>query len=148
MREFLAPRPNWNRIVAMNAGKHLGHYTIVSLLGTGGMGSVYRATDSTLERHVALKVLPADFASEPDRLKRFQREARALAALNHPNIVTVYSVESIDGVHFLTMELVSGRSLEQVIAGRPLPVERVFEVGHALADALSAAHERGIVHRI
>ena len=131
----------------MTPGARLGHYTIVSHLGTGGMGSVYRATDTTLGRDVALKVLPADVASQPDRLERFRREARALASLNHPHIVTVYSVEHLEGVHFLTMELVTGRSLERVIEGKPQPLERVLEVGHAVADALSAAHERGIVHR-
>jgi serine/threonine-protein kinase len=131
----------------MNTGTRLGHYTIVSLLGSGGMGSVYRATDATLGRDVALKVLPRDVASDPDRLERFRREARALASLNHPHIVTVYSVEHVDGVHFMTMELVTGRSLDRVISGRPLPVDRVKQVGIDVADALSAAHERGIVHR-
>jgi serine/threonine protein kinase len=131
----------------MNSGQRLGHYTIVSLLGTGGMGSVYRATDATLGRDVALKILPADVASEPDRLDRFRREARALASLNHPHIVTVYSVEHIDGVHFLTMELVSGRSLDRIIGGKPLPIDRVLQVGQAVADALSATHDRGIIHR-
>jgi serine/threonine protein kinase/tetratricopeptide (TPR) repeat protein len=131
----------------MNPGTRIGHYTIISILGSGGMGHVYRATDTTLGRDVALKVLPANVASDPDRLDRFQREARALAALNHPHIVTVYSVEHIDGIHFLTMELVTGRSLDHVIAGRPMPPDRVLQVGHAIADALGAAHERGIVHR-
>jgi len=131
----------------MNPGTSLGHYTIVSLLGSGGMGSVYRATDATLGRDVALKVLPADVASDPDRLDRFRREARALASLNHPHIVTVYSVEHVEGIHFLTMELVMGRSLDRLIAERPLPAERVLHVGSAIADALHAAHERGIVHR-
>jgi serine/threonine protein kinase/tetratricopeptide (TPR) repeat protein len=131
----------------MNAGDQLGHYTIVSHLGTGGMGAVYRATDTTLGRDVALKVLPGDVASTPDRLERFRREARALASLNHPHIVTVYSVEHIDGVHFLTMELVTGQSLDHLINGRPLPLSHLLKVGNAVAEALSAAHERGIVHR-
>jgi serine/threonine protein kinase len=131
----------------MNPGTRIGRYTIGSILGEGGMGRVYRATDATLGRDVALKVLPAEVASEPDRLDRFQREARALASLNHPHIVTVYSVEHVDGVHFLTMELVTGRPLDRVIAGRPLPLDRVLQVGRAVADALGAAHERGIVHR-
>jgi serine/threonine protein kinase len=131
----------------MNAGTHIGHYTVVSMLGAGGMGCVYRATDTALGRDVALKVLPANVASDPDRLDRFRREARALASLNHPHIVTVYSVEHIDGIHFLTMELVSGRSLDRVIAGHPLPPDRVVQIGRVIADALSAAHERGIVHR-
>ena len=131
----------------MNAGTHIGHYTIVSILGAGGMGYVYRATDTTLGRDVALKVLPANVASDPNRLDRFRREARALAALNHPHIVTVYSVEHIDGIHFLTMELVTGRSLDRIIAGKPLPPDRVLDIGRTVAEALAAAHERGIVHR-
>ena len=131
----------------MQSGTRLGHNTIVSHIGTGGMGSVYRATDATLGRDVALKVLPPDVASDPDRLERFRREARALASLNHPHIVTVYSVEHSDGIHYLTMELVTGRSLDRVIAGRPIPIDRVLQMGSAIAEALDAAHERGIVHR-
>ena len=101
----------------MVSGDKLGHYTIVSLLGAGGMGAVYRATDTVLGRDVALKILPADVATDSDRLDRFGREARALAALNHPFIVTVHSVEHVDGVHFMTMELVMGQPLDRVIAG-------------------------------
>jgi hypothetical protein len=91
----------------LTAADHLGHYEIHALLGAGGMGEVYRATDTRLGREVALKVLPADMAADPDRLTRFHQEARAAAALNHPNIVTLYSAEEIDGLHFFTMELVS-----------------------------------------
>ena len=108
---------------------------------------MYRATDTTLGRDVALKVLPVDVASEPDRLERFQREARVLASLNHPHIVTVYSVEHRDGVHFLTMELVAGRTLDRVMSGRRLPLDQVLQVGQSIADALCAAHDRGIIHR-
>jgi serine/threonine protein kinase/tetratricopeptide (TPR) repeat protein len=131
----------------MTPGDQLGHYTIVSLLGTGGMGAVYRATDRTLGRDVALKILPRDLACDRDRLDRFQREARAVAALNHPNIVTIYSVEHVGGVHFLTMELVTGRPLDQVLVDGPLPIDRVHAIAAALAEALAAAHEHGVVHR-
>jgi TolB-like protein/predicted Ser/Thr protein kinase len=111
------------------------------------MGEVYRATDTKLGREVALKVLPPDMACDPERLARFQREARAVAALNHPHIVTIHSVEEADGVHFLTMELVEGQSLDRLIPASGLPVERIVEIAFALAEALAAAHERGIVHR-
>jgi TolB-like protein len=111
------------------------------------MGEVYRATDMKLGREIALKVLPSDMASDPDRLARFQREARAVAALNHPNVVTLYSVEESDGVHFLTMELIEGQALDRLIPANGLPVERISEIAGALAEALTAAHEKGILHR-
>jgi serine/threonine protein kinase/tetratricopeptide (TPR) repeat protein len=111
------------------------------------MGEVYRATDTKLGREVALKVLPQNVASDPERLARFQREARAVAALNHPNVVTLYSVEESDGVHFLTMELIEGRTLNCLIPTNGLPFERIVEIASALAEALAAAHEKGIVHR-
>jgi TolB-like protein/tetratricopeptide (TPR) repeat protein len=111
------------------------------------MGEVYRATDTKLGRDVALKVLPAEMACDPDRLARFQREARAVAALNHPHIVTLYSVEEADGVHFLTMELIEGQSLERRIPAGGLSVEQIIEIANALAQALAAAHDKGIVHR-
>jgi serine/threonine protein kinase/tetratricopeptide (TPR) repeat protein len=132
---------------ALPSGARLGRYTIAATLGRGGMGTVYRATDSSLGRDVALKVLPAEVADDPERLARFRREARALAALNHPHIVTIYSVEQEGSVHFLTMELVPGRALDQVIAGQPLPIDRVRQVAKAVADALTAAHDKGIIHR-
>ena len=131
----------------MRPGDRLGHYTITSLLGSGGMGAVYRGTDTSLGREVAIKVLPADLAADPDRLERFRREARALAAITHPNIVTVYSVEHVDDVHFLTMELVEGDALDRLIAGQPMPIDRALEVARAVVDALMAAHGKGIVHR-
>src|SRR6266478_8314050 len=111
------------------------------------MGEVYRTTDTKLGRDVALKVLPAEMARDPERLARFQREARAVAALNHPHIVTLYSVEEADGVHFLTMELVEGQSLDRLIVDEGLPAERIVKMASALAEALAAAHEKGIVHR-
>jgi TolB-like protein/Flp pilus assembly protein TadD/tRNA A-37 threonylcarbamoyl transferase component Bud32 len=128
-------------------GKTISHYRISAAIGAGGMGEVYRATDTKLGRDVALKMLPADMARDPERLARFQREARAVAALNHPNIVTLHSVEEADGVHFLTMELVEGQSLDSLIPPGGLPVERIVEIAGALAEALAAAHEKGIVHR-
>jgi TolB-like protein len=111
------------------------------------MGEVYRATDTKLGRDVALKVLPPDVARDAERLARFQREARAIAALNHPHIVTIFSVEETEGVHFLTMELVEGQSLDRLICVSGLPVEQIVEIASALADALAAAHDKGIVHR-
>jgi len=111
------------------------------------MGEVYRATDSKLGRDVALKVLPPDVARDPERLARFQREARAVAALNHPHIVTLHSVEEADGVHFLTMELVEGNSLDHLIPADGLAFEQIVEFANAIADAMAAAHEKGIIHR-
>jgi TolB-like protein/tetratricopeptide (TPR) repeat protein len=111
------------------------------------MGEVYRATDTKLGRDVALKVLPPQMARDPERLARFQREGRAVAALNHPHIVTIFSVEEAEGVHFLTMELVEGQSLDHRIPANGLPAEQIIEIAAALADALSAAHEKGIMHR-
>ncbi len=123
----------------------LAHYRLAGRLGAGGMGEVYRATDTKLGRDVALKVLPAGMARDPERLARFQREARAVAALNHLHIVTIYSVEETGGVHFLTMELVDGETLDRLIPEGGLSLDR--KVGGALAGALAAAHDRGIVHR-
>ncbi len=128
-------------------GRTLAHYRITAAIGAGGMGQVYRATDTKLGRDVALKVLPAEMASSPERLERFRREAKALAALDHPGIVTVFSVEEESGVHFLTMQLVEGQPLDHVIAAGALPPEKFLEIAAALAEALAAAHEKGIVHR-
>jgi TolB-like protein/cytochrome c-type biogenesis protein CcmH/NrfG len=128
-------------------GQTLAHYRITAAIGAGGMGEVYRATDTKLGREVALKVLPAEMAASPERLERFQREARVVAALNHPHIVTIYSVEEADGVHFLTMELVEGQPLDRVVPEGGLPAPRILEIATALAEALAAAHEKGIVHR-
>ncbi|MFI5179823.1 MAG: protein kinase [Thermoanaerobaculia bacterium] len=128
-------------------GTTLLHYRIVGSLGRGGMGEVYEAEDSRLGRHVALKVLPPDFASDPDRLERFRREARAVAALNHPNVVTIHSVEEADGIHFLTMELVKGDTLAALIPAEGLPLPRLRAISVELVDAVAAAHQRGIVHR-
>lgn len=131
----------------LTPGTHLGPYEIVALLGAGGMGEVYRARDLRLGRDIALKVLPDDVASSPDRLARFEREARAVAALNHPNIVTLHSIEDHEGIRFLTMEMIDGQSLDKQITPGGLPVARVLEIGVGLADALATAHGSSVVHR-
>ena len=131
----------------LTAGTRLGSYEIRSPLGAGGMGEVYRAHDPKLGRDVAIKVLPEAVARDPERLARFEREARSLAALNHPGIVTIFAVEEAEGTRFLAMELVEGESLDALIPQGGLPLHRFFEVSVPFAEALSAAHERGIVHR-
>src|SRR3954454_14228688 len=131
----------------LRSGATLGAYKVIALLGSGGMGDVYRARDTRLGREVALKVLPPAVMTEPGRLERFDREARAIAALNHPHIVTIYSTEEADGVRFLTMELVEGRTLDQLMAGTRLPLLRFLEIAVPLADALAAAHQKHITHR-
>ncbi|MGB5816799.1 MAG: protein kinase [Thermoanaerobaculia bacterium] len=138
-------------------GTTLSHYKITAKLGEGGMGEVYRAKDTTLDREVALKVLPATLAEDPERLARFEREAKTLAALDHPNIVHIYSVESgtleeeSEGeartIRFLTMQLVEGRSLSEMIPDGGMPLEQIFTLAIPLAEALAAAHEKGVVHR-
>lgn len=128
-------------------GSRLGRYDIIAALGAGGMGEVYRARDSRLGRDVALKVLPAGVAADAERLARFEHEARIVAGLNHPNIVTLYSVEDEDGIRFLTMELVEGQGLDRQVTPGGLSIARVIEWGVALADALAAAHDKGVVHR-
>ena len=133
--------------MSLEPGRKLGVYEVVALIGEGGMGQVYRATDTRLDRDVALKVLPADMAADPERLDRFQREARAVAALNHPNIVTIHSVEEADGTHFLTMELVEGRTLDALLTDDGLSQQRFLELAVPLADAVAAAHAKGITHR-
>src|SRR5580698_7133668 len=138
---------HWGWRLAALIGRALSHYRVTAAIGAGGMGEVYRATDTKLGREVALKVLPAGMELDPARLGRFQREARAIAALNHPHIVTIFSVEEAEGVHFLTMELVEGQSLGRLIPSGGMPVARLVEIGAELADALGAAHAKGIVHR-
>jgi TolB-like protein/cytochrome c-type biogenesis protein CcmH/NrfG len=135
------------RRMPLTSGTKLGPYEIQCPLGAGGMGEVYRATDTKLGRDVALKVLPAEMAQDPDRLVRFRREAKALAQLDHPNIVTIHSVEEADGIHFLTMQLVEGLPLDRLIPAGGLPVEKIVDIASALGEALAAAHEKGIVHR-
>jgi len=133
--------------MALSAGTRLGTFEIVSTLGVGGMSVVYRARDTKLRRDVALKTLPEDVAADPERLDRFQREAQAVAALNHPNVVTIYSVEELNGLHFLTMELIEGTTLVDVLRPEGLPLDTLLKLALPLADAISAAHQREIVHR-
>ena len=127
--------------------RRLNHYDVASLLGEGGMGTVYRATDTRLGRDVALKVLPPELTTDAGRLARFQREARALAALNHPNIVTIYSVEECEGSHFLAMELVEGPTLDGVIPEEGLAFDAFLSIALPLADSVAAAHAAGLTHR-
>src|SRR3984885_13617554 len=132
----------------LSPGSHLGSYEILSALGAGGMGEVYQAHDPKLGRDVAIKVLPEVFAHDPDRLSRFQREAKMLAALNHPAIATIYGLEQSNATSYLVMELVSGETLQQRLArkGR-LPIEEALGICRQIAEALEAAHEKGIIHR-
>src|SRR5216110_3156818 len=129
------------------AGTRLGPYEILSALGAGGMGEVYRARDTKLNRDVALKILPAAFASDPDRMARFTREAQTLAALNHPNIAHIHGLEESNGVRALVMELVEGEDLAQRIARWAIPIDEALPIAKQIAEALEAAHEQGIIHR-
>src|ERR1700739_1067021 len=131
-----------------NAGTRLGSYEVLASIGAGGMGEVYRAHDTKLGRDVAIKVLPEAFAHDPERLSRFQREAKMLAALNHPNIATIHGLEQSNGTTYLVMELVSGRTLaERIKLDGAVPVEEALKVAVQIAEALEAAHEKGIIHR-
>ncbi len=131
----------------MEPGARLGPYEIIAPLGAGGMGEVYRARDTRLGRDVAIKVLPAEFASDPDRLRRFEQEARAVAALDHPNILAIHDVGTHEGAPYLVTELLEGESLRQRLEGGPLPPRKVLGVAIQVASGLAAAHEKGIVHR-
>src|SRR5215211_7175626 len=131
----------------LSAGTRLGSYEILSTLGAGGMGEVYRARDTRLDRDVAIKILPEAFAADAERVARFQREAKVLASLNHPNIAIIHGLEHADGIHALVMELVAGEDLSQRITRRPIPLDEALPIAKQIAEALEAAHEQGIIHR-
>ncbi len=131
----------------LSAGTRLGPYEVLAPIGAGGMGEVYRARDSRLGREVALKILPAAFANDPDRVRRFEQEGRAAAALNHPNIVVIYDAGSQDGVFYVATELLEGETLRERLAGSALPVRKAIDYAIQIARGLAAAHAKGITHR-
>ncbi len=133
--------------MSLTAGQSLGAYRIIDPLGVGGMGEVYRATDTKLGREVAIKVLPAEVKEDPERLARFQREAHLLASLNHPQIAAIYGLEEADGKPFLVLELVPGEDLSARLKRGSIPVDEALEIARQMAEALEEAHNRGIVHR-
>ena len=128
-------------------GQTISHYKVIEKIGQGGMGEVYRAEDTNLSREVAIKVLPEQFTKDPQRLARFEREAKLLASLNHPNIAAIYGLEEADGVRFLSMELVPGETLAEKVAKGPVPVKEALEVCRQIAEGVEAAHEKGVIHR-
>jgi serine/threonine protein kinase len=134
--------------MSLQIGQQLGSYEITSFIGKGGMGEVYRAHDAKLKRDVAIKVLPEEFSRDSNRLGRFQREAEALAALNHQNIAAIYDLQESAATRFLVLEFVEGETLADILGNRgPLPIEDILSIASQICDGLSAAHEKGILHR-
>jgi eukaryotic-like serine/threonine-protein kinase len=134
--------------MSLSSGTRLGQYEVRELIGQGGMGEVYRAHDTKLKRDVAIKLLPEQFALDPERLARFKREAQLLASLNHPNIATIYGLEEANGSHFLVMELVPGETLEERVRKQgAVPLEESLDIAKQICEALEHAHEKNIIHR-
>ncbi len=133
--------------MSLAPGTRLAHYEILEPIGKGGMGEVYRARDTKLDRDVAVKVLPEAFANDEERLARFEREAKLLASLNHPNIASIYGLEESDGVGALVLELVEGPTLAERIQEGPIPVEETLAIAKQITEALEAGHEAGVIHR-
>src|SRR5262245_28691365 len=131
----------------ISAGRRFGPYEVVAPLGAGGMGEVWRARDERLGRDVAIKVLPEEVSADSGRLKRFEKEARAASALNHPNIVTIYDIGSADSVSWIAMERVEGKTLRELLFAGPMPARRLLAIAAQIADGLATAHQAGIVHR-
>ena len=139
--------PRAHELMPLQPGTTLGPYRVTAKIGEGGMGEVYRARDAKLDRDVALKVLPQAFTDDPDRLARFEREAKVLASLNHPNIGHIYGLEEAEGQKALVLELVEGPTLAERIKQGPIPVDEALPIAKQIAEALEAAHEQGIIHR-
>ncbi|MGE5834042.1 MAG: serine/threonine-protein kinase, partial [Acidobacteriota bacterium] len=133
--------------MALAAGTKLGPYEILSAIGAGGMGEVYRARDPRIGRDVAIKVLPRDVAADPDRLRRFEQEVRAIGTLNHPNLLSLYDVGTSEAGPFLVSELLEGETLRARLTAGPLPLRKIIDWGVQICHGLEAAHERGVVHR-
>ncbi len=131
----------------LTVGSRIAHYDVTALIGEGGMGQVWQAIDTKLGRAVALKILPDAFASDPDRLARFEREAHVLASLNHPNIAQIHGIEEDEGTRALVLELVEGPTLADRLAHGPIPVDEALPIAKQIAEALEAAHEAGVIHR-
>ncbi len=133
--------------MSLTPGSKLGPYEVISLLGTGGMGEVYRAKDTKLDRDVAIKVLREDFAGDPTRMRRFEQEARSASALNHPNIITIYDIGKQGSMPYIAMEYVEGKTLRELLADGLLPTRKLLQIASQIAEGLSKAHAAGIVHR-
>src|SRR5262249_15138224 len=133
--------------MSLTSGSRVGPYEILAPLGAGGMGEVYRAKDTRLGRDVAVKVLAAEVSPDPERVRRFEQEARAASALDHPNIITIYDIGSSDSILYIAMQLVEGRTLRELLSSDPLPTKKVLDLGVQIAEGLAKAHAAGIVHR-
>src|SRR5437016_7029354 len=129
------------------AGKTIGSFEVLSIVGRGGMGEVYRARDTKLKREVAIKILPEEFSRDPDRIARFQREAEVLASLNHPNIAAIYDLAEAEGLRFLVLEFVEGETLAERIKRGAIPIEEALNIAKSICEALEVAHDKGITHR-